>query len=80
VAVLVAAPLVVVAWRTVEQGAGQFWDTISSPQAVAAFRLTAVVAGSAVVLNVVFGVGVALLLSRYRFPGKRLLSPTTDSR
>lgn len=78
VAVLVAAPLVVVAWRTVEQGAGQFWDTISSPQAVAAFRLTAIVAGSAVVLNVVFGVGVALLLTRYRFPGKRLLNLVID--
>jgi sulfate transport system permease protein len=78
VAVLVAAPLVVVVWRTLEQGAGQFWQTISSPQAVAAFRLTALVAGSAVTLNVVFGIGVALLLTRYRFPGKRVLNLVID--
>lgn len=78
VAVLVAAPIMVVVWRTVEQGAGQFWDIISSPQAVEAFRLTAIVAGSAVALNVVFGVGVALLLTRYRFPGKRLLNLVID--
>ena len=28
------------------------------------------VAGAAVLLNTVFGVGVALLLARFRFPGK----------
>jgi sulfate transport system permease protein len=32
----------------------------------------------AVILNTVFGVGVALLLARYRFPGRRLLSLLVD--
>ena len=34
-------------------------------------RLTAIVAGIAVVINLVFGVGMSLLLVRYEFPGKR---------
>ena len=43
-----------------------------------AFELTAIVAGIAVALNMVFGVGVALLLARYRFPGRRLLNVLID--
>ena len=30
------------------------------------------------VINTVFGVGVALLLARYRFPGRRLLNVLID--
>lgn len=78
VAVLVLVPLLLVTWRTIQQGGSAFWTAISSDQAVQAFRLTAIVAGSAVILNVVFGVGVALLLTRYHFPGKRLFSVLID--
>jgi sulfate transport system permease protein len=78
VAILVLVPLLLVTWRTIRQGGGAFWTAISSDQAVQAFRLTAVVAGSAVILNVIFGVGVALLLTRYHFPGKRLFGVLID--
>ena len=78
VGVLVALPVGVVVWRTIRQGAGTFWDAISSPQAVQAFQLTGIVAGSAVLINTVFGVGAALLLARYRFPGRRALDLAID--
>jgi sulfate/thiosulfate transport system permease protein len=78
VGVLVLFPLIVVGTRTIHQGGHEFWAAISSAQAVEAFRLTAIVAGLAVVLNTVFGVGAALLLTRYRFRGKRLLSLLID--
>jgi sulfate transport system permease protein len=78
VAILVLVPLLLVTWRTIRQGGGAFWAAISSDQAVQAFRLTAIVAGTAVILNVIFGVGVALLLTRYHFPGKRLLGVLID--
>ncbi|MDP9094733.1 MAG: sulfate ABC transporter permease subunit [Actinomycetota bacterium] len=78
VAILVFVPLLVVTWRTVRQGGGAFWAAISSAQAVQAFQLTAIVAGAAVILNVIFGVGVALLLTRYQFPGKRLFGVLID--
>jgi sulfate/thiosulfate transport system permease protein len=78
VGAIVLLPLVIVCWRTVDQGGQKFWDSISSAQAQEAFKLTLVVAGSAVAINVVFGVGVAILLARYRFPGKRVLSALID--
>lgn len=78
VAVLVFVPIIVVTWRTFEDGLGAFWSAISSEQAVTAFRLTIEIAVAAVVINTVFGVGVALLISRYRFAGRRLLGALTD--
>ena len=78
VAVLVLVPLGVVLWRTIQQGLGTFWDTITDPATVHAIALTGIVAGIAVLLNVVFGIGMALLLARYRFPGRRLLNVLID--
>jgi len=78
VGLLVALPVGLVLWRTFDQGAATFWQAVSGPEAVAAFRLTALVAGSAVVLNTVFGVGAALLLARYRFRGRALLDLLID--
>ncbi len=78
VGVLVALPVGLVLWRTVDQGAAAFVDAISGPEAIAAFRLTAIVAGSAVLVNTVFGVGAALLLARYRFRGRALLDLAID--
>jgi sulfate/thiosulfate transport system permease protein len=78
VAVLVLAPLALVTWRTFEPGLGAFVKALSDPYTVHAFKLTAIVAVCAVVINTVFGIGVALLLTRYRFPGRRLLSAFVD--
>jgi sulfate transport system permease protein len=78
VGVIVVLPLIAICGRVVDQGWTTFWDAISSSEAQKAFELTGIVAAWAVVLNTVFGVGVALLLARYRFPGKRLLSALID--
>ncbi len=43
-----------------------------------AYQVTAIVAGSAVIVNTIFGVGTALLLSRYRFWGRRALDLLID--
>ena len=42
------------------------------------FRVTAIVAFWAVLFNTIFGVGIAILLVRHRFPGRRLLSVLID--
>lgn len=78
VGILVLVPVLLVVWRTFKPGLGSFFDAITDPLAVHAFRLTGEVAGISVVLDTVFGIGVALLLVRYRFPGKRLLSAFID--
>src|SRR5437773_972152 len=78
VGVLVVFPLGVVLWRTVEQGGKAFVDAISGPDAVHAFQLTAVVAGTAVVVNTVFGVVLAYLIARYRWRGKSMVNVLVD--
>ena len=78
VGVLVLVPLGVIVWRTLQQGLDTFWQTITDPAVVHAIELTAVIAGIAVSINVVFGVGMALLLARYRFPGRGLLNILID--
>jgi sulfate transport system permease protein len=78
VSAIVLMPLLVVFWRTFDQGGQAFWDAISSTQALQAFKLTAIIAAAAVAINTVFGVAMAVLLVRYRFPGKRLVSAFID--
>jgi sulfate transport system permease protein len=77
-AVVVLIPIVLITWRTFGDGWSAFWSAITAPDAVTAYRLTAEVAVGAVVLNAVFGVGVAMLITRYRFPGRRLLGAFSD--
>lgn len=78
VAVLVLVPLGVITWRAFSPGIAAFWDAISSDQAVTAFRLTLEVALVSVLLGTLFGVGLGLLLVRFRFPGRRLLGVLAD--
>ncbi|MEO6503932.1 MAG: sulfate ABC transporter permease subunit [Jatrophihabitantaceae bacterium] len=78
VGILVALPVGLVLWRTIDQGAATFLEAVTGPEAIAAFRLTAIVAVSAVLINTVFGVGAALLLARYRFRGRRLMDLLID--
>lgn len=72
--ILVLVPLAIVIWRAFAPGLSEFFAAISDPQAVHAFALTGEIAGISVILNTIFGVGMALLLVRYRFPGRRILS------
>jgi sulfate transport system permease protein len=78
VVALVAMPVVVVVWRTIDQGASTFWHAITAADAIHAYQVTAEVAGLSVLINTVFGVGVAILLARYRFPGRGLLNVLID--
>jgi sulfate transport system permease protein len=78
VGVLVMLPLAVVLWRTVQQGAGTFVDAVTGVEAMHAYRLTAEVAGAAVLANTVFGVGMALLIARFHLPGKGIINALID--
>jgi sulfate/thiosulfate transport system permease protein len=75
---LVAWPVSQVAINTFENGLTALESLFADADAVTALRLTVLVAGIAVVINTVFGVGVSLLLVRQEFPGKRALSALLD--
>jgi sulfate transport system permease protein len=75
---LLVLPVGIILWRTFDHGLGPVLDALTTQQAIHAFRVTAIVAGLAVVLNTVFGVAAAILLVRHRFPGRRVLDAVID--
>jgi sulfate transport system permease protein len=78
VGVLVLAPLIGIAWAAIEPGWETWRETLTSSDALHAYYLTAVITVVAVAVTAVFGVVVALVLSRDRFPGRALLSAAAD--
>lgn len=75
---LVAWPVSTIVQEAFADGAEHLLALLDDEQVVNALLLTVQVAGWAVVINLVFGVAISLLLVRYRFPGKRLLSALVD--
>lgn len=75
---LVAWPVALIAQHTFSDGLATLSATLSDTAVVGALKLTAMVAVWAVIINLVFGVGISLLLVRYEFPGKRVLSALVD--
>jgi sulfate transport system permease protein len=75
---LLVLPVILICWRTFANGIGPALDSLSTPSALHAFLVTAQVAVLATFANTVFGVGVAVLLVRHSFPGKRALNAFID--
>jgi len=77
-ALLLAAPVGLVFYRTFEHGFSAAWQAVTTPDALHAFWLTIVMVLVAVPLNTIFGVTCALLIARHRFPGRWLLNALID--
>lgn len=71
-------PLVVVFAEALKQGIGTYWSAISHPDALAAIRLTLLVAAISVPLNIVFGICAAWSIAKFDFPGKAVLLTLID--
>jgi len=71
-------PLAAVVLTSLENGADSFWTAISSPQAVAALKLTLIASAVVVLINVVFGTLIAWVLARDEFPGKSIVNSMID--
>jgi sulfate/thiosulfate transport system permease protein len=75
---IVAWPVSLVAKYTFADGWSSMRTTLADPQVTSALKLTVYVAIVAVAINLVFGVGISLILVRRRFPGRRILSALID--
>jgi sulfate transport system permease protein len=75
---LVAVPTALVFRNAFADGVGAFFDALKEPSVTHAFTLTMEITIFAVLINLVFGVTMSLLLVRYEFLGKRLLSALLD--
>ena len=78
VAVLLLAPLAGITYYGLKSGLGPIGDTFRQSDIQHAFYLTLVIMLVTVIVNSVFGVIVALVLTRDQFPGKRLVSAMVD--
>ena len=74
VLVLLLAPLGGIVYYALRSGVGPIGETFSLPDVQHAFYLTVVIMVVAVAVTGVFGILVALVLARDRFPGKSLVS------
>ena len=77
-ALFLALPLVAVFTEAFRGGLGAWATAISSPDALAAMRLTLLVAGISVPLNLVFGLAASWAVAKFSFPGKSLLVTLID--
>lgn len=75
---LVAWPTWLIAQKTFAHGLSGISTALSDPDVTHALWLTAYVSVTAVLINLVFGVGISMLLVRYDFVGKRVLSVLID--
>ena len=75
---MVLVPLATVFTRTADLTGAEFWNTITDPRVMASYRVTFGASFLAALVNTVFGLLVAWVLVRYRFPGRRLVDAMVD--
>ena len=75
---LILVPLAGLGWRSAELGWAEFGRIATDPRVVAALWTSTWTSLLAASVNVVFGVLVAWVLVRYRFPGRRIVDAAVD--
>lgn len=76
--VLLIAPLAAVVVGAFSRGVEPLIRAVTAPQAVTALRLSVTIAVLAAILNTVFGVLIAWVLVRHRFPGRTIANALVD--
>ena len=75
---VVLLPLAAVVLKASTLTAGRAWEIVSSPRALASYRISFGASAAGAALNMVFGFLVAWVLARYRFPGRSLVDALVD--
>ena len=75
---LVLIPLAGLVFKSATLSGSEFMKAVLSPRALAAYRLSFGAAAISGVVNVVFGVIIAWVLARYRFPGRQIVDAMVD--
>ncbi len=76
--VIALVPLAAVVFKSFDGGLDTFWNSVSSPQAVAALKLTLIASVIVVVINALAGTLIAWVLVRDEFPGKGIVNSLID--
>jgi len=75
---IVLIPLAAAALKAATASGPQFWAAVTSPRALASYRLSFGASLISATVNVVFGLVVAWVLVRYDFPGKSVVDALVD--
>ncbi len=75
---MVLIPLSTIFIKSASLSWAQFWAAVTSPRALASYRLSFGASLAAALINAVFGLLVAWILVRYRFPFRRLIDGLVD--
>src|SRR5512134_3172696 len=75
---VVLVPLSTLFLRSAGLGPDGFWAAVTAPRVLASYRLTFGASLAAALVNAAFGLVVAWVLARYRFPGQRLVDALVD--
>jgi sulfate/thiosulfate transport system permease protein len=75
---IVLIPLSATFFKTFTLTWAAFWGTVTAPRVLASLRLTFGASLVAALVNSVFGLLVAWVLVRYRFPGRRIIDALVD--
>lgn len=78
ICLILLLPLSALVMQLEKMSIAQYWAIISNPQVVAAYQVTLLTAGIASLFNALFGMLMAWILTRYRFPGRLLLDSLID--
>ncbi len=75
---IVLIPISALFFKTFTLSWDQFWLAVTSPRVLASYRLTFGASLIAALVNLVFGLLLAWVLVRYRFPGKKTVDALVD--
>jgi sulfate transport system permease protein len=75
---IVLLPLSLLVWNTSSLSWSDFLKAVTSAQVIASYKLTFGASFLAAVINAIFGFIAAWTLTRYKFPGKKLLDAIID--
>lgn len=75
---LLVVPLVFIFVAAFSAGVGGVWQNLTEPDMLHAIGLTLLVAGLTVPINLIFGTLIAWCVTRFNFPGRRLLLTLID--
>ena len=78
VALVILLPVIALVLKGAEIGPAQFWSIVTAPRTLSALRVTVTAAAVATIFNAFYGLLMAWVLTRYDFPGRRILDALMD--
>jgi sulfate transport system permease protein len=78
ISLVILFPIAALLAYTSEMSAAQYWQAITDPRVLASYRVTLLGAALSTLIVVLFGLLLAWILVRYRFPGRLFLDSLVD--